>query len=366
MPRKNPNNLPQNYATWVSELKKRYAQSQIKASIAVNGELIGFYYSLGRDIQQKQFQNTYGSGFYKKLSDDLRREIPNAKGLSPTTLKYAVYFYDLYKDFVEGQIRQQLVDDLNGRTRQQLADDLRRIPWAHHMVIIDKCKNSPKKALFFVKKTIENNWSRSVLLTFLDTDLYEREGRAVTNFNVTLPKEQGDLARELTRDPYCFDFVEVRSNFEERELKDALLKNIEMFMMELGRGYAYMGREYRLMVGETEQFLDMLFYNTKLHCYVVIEVKTGKFEPAFIGQLGTYVVAVNHLLKTPEDKPTLGILVCKDKDEILAQYSLEGSVNPIAISEFELAKIYPKDFKSSLPTIKELEEGLARLDSCVL
>lgn len=342
MPRKNSNNLPQTYATWISELKKRYAQSQIKASIAINGELIGFYYSLGRDIQQKQFQNTYGSGFYKKLSEDLRREIPNAKGFSPTTLKYAVYFYDLYKDYVEGQNRPQLVDELNDRNRQQLvdelndrnrpqlADDLKKIPWDHHRRIIDKCKNSPKKALF----------------------------GAVTNFTSTLPKEQGDLARELTRDPYCFDFVEVRSDFEERELKDALLKNIEMFLMELGRGFAYMGREYRLQVGETEQFLDMLFYNTKLHCYVVVEVKTGKFEPAYIGQLSTYVVAVNHLLKSPEDKPTLGILVCKDKDEVLAQYSLEGSVNPIAISEFELSKIYPKDFKSCLPSIKELEEQL--------
>ncbi|MCQ2089868.1 MAG: PDDEXK nuclease domain-containing protein [Fibrobacter sp.] len=358
MPRKNPNNLTQGYSSWVCELKKRYAQSQIKASIAVNGELIDFYYGLGRDIRQKDFQNTYGSGFYKKLSDDLRREIPNAKGFSPTTLKYAVYFYDLYKDFVDGQYRQQLADDLNGRIRPQLVDDLKKIPWGHHRFIIDSCKNSPKKAVFFVKKTIENNWSRSMLLTFLDTDLYEREGRAVTNFTTTLPKEQGDLARELTRDPYCFDFVEVRSDFEERELKDALLKNIEMFLMELGRGFAYMGREYRLQVGETEQFLDMLFYNTKLHCYVVVEVKTGKFEPAYIGQLSTYVVAVNHLLKTSEDRPTLGILVCKDKDEILAQYSLEGTVNPIAISEFELSKIYPKDFRSCLPSIKELEDQL--------
>jgi len=161
---------------------------QIKASIAVNGELIGFYYSLGRDIQQKQFQNTYGSGFYKKLSDDLRREIPNAKGFSPTTLKYAVYFYDLYKDFVDGQNRQQLVDKLRGRNRPLLADDLKKIPWDHHRRIIDKCKKSPKKAVFFVKKTIENNWSRSMLLMFLDTDLYEREGRAVTNFTTTLPK----------------------------------------------------------------------------------------------------------------------------------------------------------------------------------
>lgn len=195
MPRKNPNNLPQTYTTWISELKKRYAQSQIKASIAVNGELIGFYYSLGRDIQQKKFQNTYGSGFYKKLSEDLRREIPNAKGFSPTTLKYAVYFYDLYKDYVEGQNRPQLVDELNDRNRPQLADDLKKIPWDHHRRIIDKCKNSPKKALFFVKKTIENSWSRSMLLTFLDTDLYEREGRAVTLYLVLMRIKNDDELR---------------------------------------------------------------------------------------------------------------------------------------------------------------------------
>lgn len=338
--------LTQDYTQWLSELKNRYARSQIKAAIAVNGELIGFYYKLGRDIQQKQFQNVYGSGFYEKLSDDLRKEIPNAKGFSPTTLKYAVYFYELYKDFTEGQNRPQLVDDL------------RKIPWGHHRFIIDECKNSPKKAIFFVKKTIQNNWSRAMLLTFLNSDLYEREGHAVTNFASTLPKIQGNLARELTKDPYDFAFVEIRQDFEERELKDALLKNIERFMLELGRGFAYMGREYRLVVGETEQFLDMLFYNTKLHCYMVIEVKTEKFEPAHIGQLGTYVVAVNHLLKSKADKPTLGILICKNKDDILAQYSLENSHNPIAISEFELSRIYPKNFKSTIPSIKELEEGL--------
>lgn len=196
---KKSNNLPQTYASWVSELKKRYAQSQIKASIAVNGELIGFYYSLGRDIQKKQFQNTYGSGFYKKLSDDLRREIPNAKGFSPTTLKYAVYFYDLYKDLVEGQNRPQLVDDLNARIRQQLVDDLKKVPWGYHTYIMRACKNSPKKAFFFVKKTIGNSWSRSVLLTFLDTDLYEREGGAVTNFTSTLPKEQSAFYQGIGR-----------------------------------------------------------------------------------------------------------------------------------------------------------------------
>ena len=149
--------------------------------------------------------------------------------------------------------------------------------------------------------------------------------------------------------------MEVRSDFEERELKDALLKNIEMFLMELGRGFAYMGREYRLQVGETEQFLDMLFYNTNLRCYIVIEVKTGKFEPSFIGQLGTYVAAVNHILKTEHDNPTLGILICKDKDNVLAKYSLESSAEPLAVSEYELAKLYPVDFKSSLPTIEEIE-----------
>ena len=335
------------YKSWISELKTRYKQAQIKASVAVNGELLKFYFELGKDISEKQFTNSYGSAFYKTLSTDLNAEFPDAKGFSPTNLKYAFYFYDLYKEEVQN--------------RQQLVDDLYRIPWGHHVQIIGKCKNDSKKALFYIDQIIKNNWSRNVLLNFIDSNLYERQGKAVTNFSQKLPVPAGDLAQQITKDPYSFDFLSLRTDYDEKELKDALIGNIEKFLLELGKGFAYMGREYRLEVGSTEQFLDMLFYNTNLRCYIVIEVKTGKFEPYFIGQLGTYVAAVNHILKTEHDNPTLGILICKDKDNILAKYSLESSAEPLAVSEYELAKLYPVDFKSSLPTIEEIESELGEI-----
>ena len=195
-------------------------------------------------------------------------------------------------------------------------------------------------------------------MNFLDTGLYEREGKAVTNFKSTLSLPQGDLAQEITRDPYNFNFLTLDDDYREKELKSALIANITRFLLELGSGFAYMGREYRLNVGETEQFLDLLFYNINLRCYVVIEVKTGKFTPADLGQLGTYVVAVNHILKKPDENPTLGLLICKSKDNVLAKYALESSNVPIGVSEYELAKLYPADLKSSLPSIEEIEREL--------
>ena len=196
------------------------------------------------------------------------------------------------------------------------------------------------------------------MLNWLDTDLYERQGKAITNFNKQLPVAQGDLANELTKDPYNFDFLTMTEGYNEKELKDALTDNIVKFLLELGNGFAFVGREYRLEVGKTEQFIDLLFYNIRLHCYVVIEIKTEKFKPSDIGQVGTYVVAVNHILKTEQENPTIGLIICKEKDEVLAQYAVESAGEPIGISEYELSKVYPADFKSSLPTIAEIEQQL--------
>ena len=336
------------YTAWVQELKARYLQQRLKAHSAVMNYCLEFYWSVGKDIVSKQSENRYGSGFYKRLSDDLKSELPDVKGLSPTNLKYMKYFYELYSD-VEN--RQQPVDDLT-------LNDLFGIPWGHHVIIIDKCKKDKKKALFFVHRTLENNWSRPMLLNFLDTDLYERQGKTISNFSSSLPSVQGELAQAITKDPYSFDFLTLRENYEEAELKDALIQNIEKFLLELGRGFAYMGREFRLEVGSEEKFMDMLFYNTNLHCYVVVEVKITKFKPADLGQLGFYVSAVNHILKKEGDNPTVGLLICKNKDDIVAQYSLEGTAVPIGISEYELSKLYPADFKSSLPSIEEIERSL--------
>ncbi len=319
----------------------------------MNQEMLRFYWSLGKDMVEMHAESRWGSKFYNNLSKDLASAMPEQKSFSPTNLKYMTYFYQLYS-----QISPQTVDEIETEISPQLVDELCRVPWGHHRYIIDKCKGDVDKAIFYVRKTIENNWSRAVLLNWLDTNLYERQGKAITNFIMQLPEAQGDLANELTKDPYNFDFLTMTEGYNEKELKDALTNNIVKFLMELGSGFAFVGREYRLEVGKTEQFIDLLFYNIRLHCYVVIEVKTEKFKPSDIGQLGTYVVAVNHILKTEADNPTIGLLICKEKDEVLAQYAVESSGEPIGISEYELSKVYPADFKSSLPTIEEIEQQL--------
>lgn len=252
----------------------------------------------------------------------------------------------------------QIVESNTNEISPQVVGKLCSIPWGHHRYIMDKCKNDVEKALFYVEKTLENNWSRAVLLNWLSTDLYERQGKALTNFGSVLPEPQDDLAQEITKDPYNFDFLTMREGYNEKELKDALENNILKFLLELGTGFAFVGREYRLMIGNTEKFIDLLFYNISLHCYVVIEVKVDKFESENIGQLGTYVAATNHILKTESDNPTIGLLICKEKDNVLAQYALESSSQPIGISEYELSKLYPADFKGSLPSIEEIEQQL--------
>ena len=241
----------------------------------------------------------------------------------------------------------------------QIVAELFMVPWGHHRYIIDKCSSCLDKALFYVHQTVENGWSRNMLLNFLDTDLYERQGKALTNFNRTLPDETSDLAQEITKDPYDFAFTGITGRYNEQLLKDKLLGNITQFLIELGTGFAYVGKEYRLQVGEREQFIDLLFYNLKLSCYVIIEVKIGKFEFADIGQLGGYVVSCNHILrKEGRDNPTIGLLICKEKDRIQAQYALESSSQPIAISEYDLEQFFPEKIEGVIPTIEEIETKL--------
>ena len=253
----------------VKNVGKRFKNMQIKAATRVNQEMLRFYWSLGKDMVEMHAESRWGSKFYNNLSKDLASAMPEQKSFSPTNLKYMTYFYQLYS-----QISPQTVDEIETEISPQLVDELCRVPWGHHRYIIDKCKGDVDKAIFYVRKTIENNWSRAVLLNWLDTNLYERQGKAITNFIMQLPEAQGDLANELTKDPYNFDFLTMTEGYNEKELKDALTNNIVKFLMELGSGFAFVGREYRLEVGKTEQFIDLLFYNIRLHCYVVIEVKT--------------------------------------------------------------------------------------------
>ncbi len=348
------------YKTWIRSLSERYQNSQIKAAVSVNREMLMFYWSLGRDIVEMQAESRWGSGFFGGLSRDLRKEIPDARGFSPRNLRYMKRFYELFP--AEGQIVPQLAAQIekteHAAILPQVAEELFSVPWGHIRLIVDRVKGDRDKANYYVHQTVQNGWSRSVLMNYLDSNLYERQGKAITNFTKALPEPQSDLAQEITRDPYEFDFLSIRKDYDEKELKDALMANISQFLMELGTGFALLGREYRLKVGETEQWIDLLFYHAKLHCYVVIEVKATDFKPEYVGQLGTYVVAVNHILKTDTDEPTIGLLVCKSKDNVMAQYALEGTSQPIGISEYELSKLVPEDFKGSLPTIEEIEAEL--------
>jgi predicted nuclease of restriction endonuclease-like (RecB) superfamily len=257
----------------------------------------------------------------------------------------------------------QVIENQQAAIGHQVGDQLPfpvilgEIPWRHHIEIMSHCKNV-KEALFYVNQTIENGWSRAVLLNFLDSGLYNRQGKAVNNFTTMLPKTQSDLAGELLKDPYQFDFLMLRKDYNERELENALTQNITQFLLELGRGFAYVGRQIPMHVGEKEFFLDLLFYHLELCCYFVIELKAGEFNPADIGQLGFYVSAVNHQKKKETDNPTIGLLICKTKDNIVAQYALESSTQPIGISEYDIAHLLPENYRSSLPSIEEIEDVL--------
>ena len=334
------------YANWISELKNRYLNSQVKAAIRVNCEMLQYYWSLGRDIVEMNAEKKWGDKILKSLSDDLKASLPGIKGFSPVNLLYMKNFYLLYKPL---SIAPQVVE--------QLPDFIFQVPWGHHRLLIDK-RFDMEKALFFVKKTIENGWSRSLLECFINTDLYERQGKSVNNFTKTLPSITSDLATELIKDPYNFDFIQLTDEYKERELKDALIENITKFLMELGAGFAYIGKEYKLKIGTKERYIDLLFYNTTLHCYIVIEVKVVDFDPSFLGQLSAYISFTNHLLKKNIDNPTIGLLICKSKDNVFAQYSLEGYNQPIGISEFDGINVLPIDYKSSLPSIEDIENEL--------
>ena len=348
------------YIEWVADLNRRYRQSQIKASIRLNDVMLRFYWSIGKDIVERQYDNKYGSHFFETLSRDLISTLNNPKGFAPTSLKYTKYFYSLYSPLFEN--RRQLADDFDDPIRQQLADDFKLlfcIPWSHHQKIIDKVKGDGRKALFFVRKTWENQWGRGVLLNFLDSDLYEREGAALSNFQLALPAEESDFAQQLIKDPYHFDFIQLNEKYSEKELKDELMNKMSQFLLELGKGFSFVGREYRLAAGGKDKYIDLLFYIIPLHRYCVIEVKTTEFDFQDIGQLAGYTAMVDDLLNTDKDSPAIGLLICKEKNAVLARYALSRINAPIGISEYELARQQlPKDMQSALPTIEEIENKL--------
>ena len=353
--------LDKDYLQWVKGLCKCYRQSQIKAAVKVNTEMLKFYWSLGRDIVELQIEQKWGEKVISRLVQDLHDALPNVSGLTKRNIYYCKQFYALYAPAIKMLPQTEATNEAETlpQVGAMFQSDIYCVPWGHHKVLIDKCFGYPEKAIFYIHEVVANGWSRSMLLNFISTDLYERQGKALNNFKSTLPAIDSDLAKELTKDPYNFAFTGITKPYNERILKDALLNNITKFLTELGTGFAYVGKEYRLQIGEKENFIDLLFYNLNLSCYLVLEVKIGSFTFADVGQLGGYVVACNHLLrKEGRDNPTIGILICKEKDRIQAQYALESSSQPIAISEYDLEKFYPEKLEGTMPTIEDWEAKL--------
>ena len=370
------------YSEWIGGIARRYKQSQIKAATAVNVEMLKFYWSLGADIVRLEKNQPWGTKFMQRVSADLKVWMPEAKCFSVRNLQYMRLFAELYgtreiaqqavAQLESGEFTQQVVAQISAvgsRTTElrQFEQDfpnvsrmLFAIPWGHHVHIMDKFKEDQRVALFYVRKTVENGWSRAMLENNIASNLHLRQGLSETNFDLALTNPDSDLAKETLKDPYDFSFLAMDEKYREEELKTELIKNIEQFLQELGKGFSYLGREYKLQVGETQRAIDMLFYNVIERRYYVIEVKVRKFDPADIGQIGTYMVAVNHQLKRPDEQQTVGLIICREKDRVTVQYALESSSLPIGVSDYVLERFIPADFKSQLPTVEEVEGELTR------
>ena len=337
------NLIDKNYKLFLKEIKSKIKSSQIKASIKVNEELLKLYWDIAKMIVGKQKESSWGDNLIRQISKDLKLEFPNMKGFSVTNIKYMRQWY------------------LFWQKSPQLVDEIFKIPWGHNREIITKCK-SMDIALFYAQKTVQNGWSRAVLVHQIEGGLYQREGKAINNFEAKLPSPQSDLAKAILKDPYSFDFLTLREKHDERELEDALMEHITHFLLELGSGFAFVGRQYKLIVGGDEFRIDLLFYHIKLKCYVVVELKTVKFKPEFAGQLNFYVSAIDGELRESQDNPTMGILICKSKNDIVVEYALKNISNPIGVSEYQLVNKLPKEFKSSLPSIEKIEAELKNLE----
>lgn len=330
------------YNSWIIELKKKFQQAQVKASVKVNSTLLAFYWDLGADIVAKQKDVAWGRGFLKQLSVDLMKEFPDVKGFSERNLKSIRQWFLFYQ--AEGEKGKQLVS---------------QIPWGQNIVILQKSEDA-KEALFYVKKTIEYGWSRSVLSLQIKSNLYNREGESITNFKEKLPDVDSDLAHQLIKDPYNFEFLTLTKGFRERELELGLLKHIEKFLLELGAGFAFVGRQYSLTVSDKDFYLDLLFYHLELRCFVVVDLKVGEFKPEYAGKMNFYCNVVDGQLKKDSDAPTIGMILCQEKEKLIVEYALKNVDKPIGVSQYEITESLPENLKSLLPTVEEIEAELLK------
>lgn len=335
--------IPEDYHDFLRELKGRILQSQVRAVLSVNRELVLLYWQIGRDILNRQQQQGWGTKVIDNLATDLRTAFPEMKGFSSRNLKYMRSFAETYPD---EQFVQQVVA---------------QIPWGHNLRILDAVKE-PVEREWYIRQTIEQGWSRNVLVHQIESGLYRRQGKADTNFSRTLPNPQSELAQQLLKDPYNFDFISLSQEAQERELEKALIDRIRDFLLELGVGFAFVGSQYHLEVEGEDFYIDLLFYHLRLRCFVVIDLKVEAFKPEFSGKMSFYVSAVDDLLKHRDDMPTIGMILCKNKKQKIVEYALRDLNKPIGVSTYQLREALPEQLQGSLPTVEQLEAELEAVE----
>jgi predicted nuclease of restriction endonuclease-like (RecB) superfamily len=334
--------LPADYATLLHELKQRIAGERLRVVLAANTAMVLLYWDIGRAILQRQAKEGWGTKVIDRLSHDLRAAFPDMKGLSPRNLKYMRAFAEAWPDRV---------------FVQQLAA---QIPWFHNCLLLDRIPDQSTRE-WYVKATIEQGWRRNVLALQIENKLHERQGRAITNFPATLPPADSAMAAPVFKAPSLFDFLGTADPRREREVEQALTDHIQRFLLELGAGFAFMGRQVHLEIGSQDYYLDLLFYHVRLHCYVVVELKAVPFDPAFVGQLNLYLSAVDDLMRQPDDKPTIGLLLCRAKDKLVVEYALRDLRKPIGVASWQtrIVKSLPRKFRGVLPSVEEIEKELS-------
>ncbi len=327
------------YAALLKSIKERIQTAQVRAAVAVNQELVLLYWGIGREILSRQAQEGWGKNVIPRLSRDLASEFPEMKGLSPRNLGYMKAFAEAWPD------------------EPILQQPAAKLPWFHNCIILDRIKNQAER-LWYIQAAIEHGWSRNVLVVQIEAGLYRRQGKAITNFTKALPAPQSDLAQQLLKDPYNFDFLMLSKDADEREVETGLVAHIQKFLLELGTGFAFVGRQYPLAIAGDDYRLDLLFYHLKLRCFVVIDLKTGPFQPEYAGKMNFYLAAVDDMLKHPSDNPTIGLILCKGKRELVVEYALRNLTTPMGIAEFRHLEKLPAELMGSLPSIEEIEAEL--------
>ena len=330
------------YNSFLVDIKTQIKLSQQKAFNAVNQEMISLYFNIGKMIDIWQKELGWGAKVIDKLSLDILNEFPTMSGFSTRNLKLMVQFYKEYSndEFVQPIVAQ--------------------IPWTHNIILIQKIKDKNIR-FWYMEQTLQNGWSKDILSLMIKSEVHNRTGNLVSNFSQILPPLESDLVQQSFKDPYRFDFLTITEPFKERELENNLIKHMEKFLIELGSGFAFVGRQYKLEIGDDEFYIDLLFYHLKLRCFIVVELKKGKFKPEYSGQVNFYCSAIDGILAQKDDKPTIGLILCQEKNEIVAEYSLKNMTHPIGISEYQLTEVLPKEFESSLPTIEEIEQELKQI-----